>query len=429
LLAASIIVASPAIARAEGVSPARIDRLVGLCRLWNAIRFFDPDLKDETDSFADDALMAALPYLDGANGLKTATGIMLARLHDPLTTLDVQTEGEGPIAMPSSENYGRIRIVHLNGYPSASTAVAYTQTLTRVMTPAADTHGIVVDLRTSTPGSDAQIVRELSAWTTSNFLANLSSVPIELPRYARREYVGFTAETESSLNSSVVQEQPLLTLPGAEARDIPVAIVANHTSFLPSELTALVNAHKAAIFTSDESRDLTLGGSTTIKVGEGVSADVRLSVPMPMPPMYRGDLDAALAWLKHPTTIGPNVRKEESIAKRYAARNVPDTAHRILAIFRIWGTIKYFDPYPNLIRDWDRALREALEDVPKVTTDMEYAMAIARMYAHINDSHGYISAPGFGKAFAVPMPFVAQTVQGQLTIVRVDPALARRRRL
>ncbi len=101
------------------------------------------------------------------------------------------------------------------------------------------------------------------------------------------------------------------------------------------------------------------------------------------------------------------------------------TAHRILAIFRVWGTITYFDPYPNLIRDWDRALREALEDVPKVTTDIEYAMAIARMYAHINDSHGYISAPGFVKAFAAPMPFVAQTVQGRLTIVRVDPALAR----
>ena len=179
------------------------------------------------------------------------------------------------------------------------------------------------------------------------------------------------------------------------------------------------------MFISDESRDLTLGGSTTIKVGEGVSADVRLSAPMPMPPMRRGDLGAALAWLKNSTTIGPNVRKEESIAKRYAARNVPDTAHRILAIFRVWGTITYFDPYPNLIRDWDRALREALEDVPKVTTDIEYAMAIARMYAHINDSHGYISAPGFVKAFAAPMPFVAQTVQGRLTIVRVDPALAR----
>ena len=128
--------------RAESVSPARVDRLVELCRLWNAIRFFDPDLKDETDPLADDALIAALPYVDGANGLKTATGIMLANLHDPLTTLDVQTEGEGPIAMPSAENYGRIRIVHLNGYPSASGAIAYTQTLTRVMTPAADTQGI-----------------------------------------------------------------------------------------------------------------------------------------------------------------------------------------------------------------------------------------------------------------------------------------------
>ena len=425
LLAAAVVVVPCGEKRVEAASSARIERLVALCRLWNAVRFFDPDLKDETDQLADSALVTALPHVDEPNGLDTATRMMLSQLHDPLTALDTQPEKEGPVAMPSAEDKGSFRIVHLNGYPTVADAQAYSQALERVMTPAASTQGIVVDLRTSASGSDPQIIRELSAWTTSGFLSGLSSVPIELPRYASRQYVGFTAETESSLNASVVQEQPSMISPRAEARDVPVAIIADHTSLLPSELTALVNAGKGAIFVSDETNDVTLGQATTIKLGEGVSADVRLSAPIPPPPMRRGDLDAALAWLKRPKTMGPNVSQGASIATRYADKALPDAPQRILAVFRIWGTIKYFDPYPNLIRDWDEALREALKDVPEVSTDVEYAMAIARMYAHINDSHGYIKAPGFVKAFAAPMPFVAQNVQGDLTIVRIDPALAR----
>jgi C-terminal processing protease CtpA/Prc len=267
---------------------------------------------------------------------------------------------------------------------------------------------------------------ELQAWTKSGFLSGLSSVPIELPRYATRQYVGFTTETESSLNASVVDDQPALISPQSDARDVPVAILADHTSLLPSELTALVTAGKAAIFISDDSRDVTLGGSTTIKVSDTLSADVRLSAPMPMPPTLHGGLQEASAWLAKPTINGPEATRELPIAKRYADNALPDSEHRMLALFRIWGTIKYFDPYQKLITDWDGALRVALRDVQDVETSLQYAMTITKLYAHINDSHGFIRAPGFVKAFALPMPFVAQDIQGELTIVRVDPTLARR---
>jgi C-terminal processing protease CtpA/Prc len=145
-----------------------------------------------------------------------------------------------------------------------------------------------------------------------------------------------------------------------------------------------------------------------------------------MPPTLHGGLQEASAWLAKPTINGPEATRELPIAKRYADNALPDSEHRMLALFRIWGTIKYFDPYQKLITDWDGALRVALRDVQDVETSLQYAMTITKLYAHINDSHGFIRAPGFVKAFALPMPFVAQDIQGELTIVRVDPTLARR---
>jgi C-terminal processing protease CtpA/Prc len=423
----SIITTSASKEPVEAASQsASIDRLVTLCKLWNAVRFFDPDLRDETDPLIDSALLAALPHINEPNGLEKAARIMLVHLHDPVTMLDSNTQVDGPTSIPTAEEKGAIHIVHLNGYPSTGNVDTYSQAISRVMMPAASTRGIVVDLRTSAPGSDPQIVLELQAWTKSGFLSGLSSVPIELPRYATRQYVGFTPETESSLNASVVDDQPTIISPRSDARDVPVAILADHTSVLPSELTALVTARKGAIFISDDSRDVTPGGSTTIKVSDALSADVRLSAPMPMPLTHQGGLQEAAAWLARPTISGPEATAELPIAKRYADNALPDSDHRMLALFRIWGTIKYFDPYQNLISDWDGALRVALRDVQGTETSFQYAMTIAKLYAHINDSHGFIRAPGFVKAFALPMPFVAQNVQGELTIVRVDPALARR---
>ncbi|MBK7651018.1 MAG: hypothetical protein IPJ20_10095 [Flammeovirgaceae bacterium] len=51
----------------------------------------------------------------------------------------------------------------------------------------------------------------------------------------------------------------------------------------------------------------------------------------------------------------------------------------------------FFPYYQYMDKDWRNVLAESLPDFVNAKNDIEYGFAVAKMYANINDSHGFIA--------------------------------------
>jgi C-terminal processing protease CtpA/Prc len=80
----------------------------------------------------------------------------------------------------------------------------------------------------------------------------------------------------------------------------------------------------------------------------------------------------------------PNLQNE----KQYPSMTYPDAGFRILALYRYWNIIQYYFPYRYLIgRDWHEVLREYLPIFIAAGNEVEYKLAMLRLFAEVNDSH------------------------------------------
>ncbi len=426
--------ATPSVAAPPKLS--REDALVALCRLWNAVRFTHPALSSESDARWEDALIAAEPLVErDPSALPAAAAAMLATLHDPMTAVDAKT-AVAPAKLPGAEEQAGVHVVHLNGYPDEATADAYGKALAAALVAPPADRQLVVDLRAGTTPSSDQIAYVQYMWSQTPFAAHVTREPVTMPVLADRYFLGFPPETGSTSGDYREGRETIggtrAIAPASDARAVPVAFVVDANAVVPEEAIALQRAGHAAIFSADGSAGVAPGGVTAFDAGAGLTAGLRTSAPLDATPVRQGALDAALAWVHDPkpaasAALPPAAVATTSPDKRFADKALPDEAHRVLAAFRIWGTIEYLDPYKNLMHDdWDAALHAALADLHGVSTPLDYDLALVKMYAHIHDTHGFVSAPALRDAYAALPPFVARDVQGAPTIVRVDPVAAKR---
>lgn len=69
----------------------------------------------------------------------------------------------------------------------------------------------------------------------------------------------------------------------------------------------------------------------------------------------------------------------------------PDTAYRLLALFRYWNIIHFFFPYKYAINgNWNQVLPKLIPIFQQATTESAYQLALYQLVAHIQDSHGFI---------------------------------------
>ena len=423
-------------AAAPAPAPAtREDALVALGRLWNAVRFTHPAVASESDANWEDALLAAEPLVERDPGaLHAAAAAMLAALHDPLTTVDV-AHTAAPPKLPSADEQNGVRVVHLNGYPDEATADAYGKALAAALVvPAAD-RALMVDLRAGVRPSLDQIEYLAYVWSRTPFAAHVAGEPVAMPVLADRYFLGFPSEGGPTSGDYREFRETAggtrIVAPASDARALPVAFVVDASAVVPEEALALSKSRRAAIFSADGSSGVAPGGTTSFDAGTGLIAELRTSAPLDATAVLPGALDAALAWVRDPKPV-PAAAHPPAVTsltpdKRFADQSLPDEAHRVLAAFRIWGTIEYLYPYKDLMHDdWDAALRTGLGDLHGVTTALAYDLALIKMYAHIHDTHGFTIAPALRAANGAIPAFVARDVEGKPTIVRVDPVAAKR---
>ena len=106
----------------------------------------------------------------------------------------------------------------------------------------------------------------------------------------------------------------------------------------------------------------------------------------------------------------------------YADNPYPSREMRMLAAFRIWGIMHYFNPLVSgLGGKWDDVLVELLPKFSEAKRDaLEYHLAIAEMAARTADPSCFTSSSELTSLFGTAAPaFEARFVEGQLAITHV----------
>lgn len=444
-LCAAAVFAFASVPSAAGAAPpSREETLVALCRVWNAVRFLHPALTSESDARWDEALIAAEPIVErDPSALREAAAAMLATLHDPLTSLDTDRKA-GPAAKPSSEERDGVRIVRLNGFPADEAYEAYAKSLRDALTPPAGDRSMVVDLRTSAPPSFDQLYVLQYIWPQTQLTTSVIDRPVMMPVVAQRYYLGFPAESGGTSGDYREGRETLgagaPVAPAKGARALRVAFVVDAGAVVPDDALVLQQAGRARIFSADGSPGILPGRAALVDAGAGLRFAMRTFAPLDPVRAAPGGFDAALAWARDPKPLaatdgdaaGAPAAADASAAsapidERYASKALPDEAHRVLAAFRIWGTIAYLYPYKGLMHDdWDAALRAALSELHAASTPLQYDLALQKMYAHLHDTHGFTVMPAFAEPYGGRPALVASEVEGRPTIRYADPVAAKR---
>jgi hypothetical protein len=112
----------------------------------------------------------------------------------------------------------------------------------------------------------------------------------------------------------------------------------------------------------------------------------------------------------------------------YSTMTTFDEPYRLLALFRHWNIINYFYPYKDDIgRSWDLALRDMIPVfVSAASNSGAYCLALYKMSAQINDSHGFITNPFFLSTWgAGVLSIEVRYIEGKTVVsaLNVTPAL------
>src|SRR5206468_11075923 len=105
----------------------------------------------------------------------------------------------------------------------------------------------------------------------------------------------------------------------------------------------------------------------------------------------------------------------------------PGLPWRLLAAYRIWSRVDYFAAYRHLLGDrWDRAFAAAIPSFEAAQDSTSYALAVARFYKHMEDTHGFIDSPALRAWMGTaPPPVRVRQIEGAPVVTSlIDTAAA-----
>lgn len=109
--------------------------------------------------------------------------------------------------------------------------------------------------------------------------------------------------------------------------------------------------------------------------------------------------------------------------KAHNTASLPDTCHRLLALFRHWNIVNYFFPYRNLCdQKWAEVLPEMIPEFIHTKDALAYYKACQKLHAKIDDSHGFYRNEhhAFIKSRGIlHPPFKTRFIENKLTVVIV----------
>lgn len=440
----------------------RINRLAGLCKLWGAVKFFHPSLAYK-DIDWDTPLVEAIPKVSAATSkeeYKSAIDAMLSTLNDPATRIvsgnAMPAQGSGK---PSATAQPYIKwiddqtaVIVATDYVQFIGAQDKAELFRKVFTEAQKAKAIVLDVR-----RDASAEGNFAAAYWFNLFFNQSfplligeSFPSSSTRY--RYHSGYAPQAGSSsggyFSALITTDGAYITARGSKEGRKPMAILVNAgSSELYPLLGGLQSAGLATVIQEGEASARN-ESNLPVQLGEGLTAFVRTSEMINPDGSLGFQPDVTVKASAESSESSPAIEAalkavhENKVIKReskaapqigaarpdnpYREMEYPNKEYRLLALFRYWNIINYFNPYnPLLDKPWDAVLIEYIPKMEAAKDALEYHLAVAELVTNIHDTHGFISSPVLSKYFGTHVPPVeVKFVEGQTVITRVsDDAL------
>jgi C-terminal processing protease CtpA/Prc len=433
--AAALLACAATAAPAQTRAPPETQRLAELGRLWVYFEFFNA-YPDASGAAWDAALIEAIPAVRRARSeaqYVEALNALLRRTGDPSARI-LTEEGESrPETTPTRVQDGA-------AIANCSTIAAAQDVSSALAELAQAPRGAVLDCRDFEGGyaRTQAFASALAMWRAGQALPGGATMV--------RSYSGFPPEFGASGGGyssglSMVQEPALAPGRGAEALHPLVIMIDAEISLLLPTLAALQAAGKVRLVSEGDVGS----GSTAIDLGarhavmsRGVyvypdgSTGFRPDAPIPA-----GDDAAALRIAleqldaPRPSAAAAQARASSAALRRYEDdAEVPPVEARLLALYRLWGTIQYFFPYRDLAdQPWNDALAEFIPVFIAADTRAAYETALLRLTARMQDSHAgaaNLRATLYGAAPHAPN-ITTRYVEGRLAVTDVKDATLRGR--
>lgn len=404
-IAAALILSTMVGVRSIGMPPdVTPDRLTVLGRIWLTVKFAHPRVA-LTDRDWDRALVDAWPVVKAASSDESfaqAVNVMFATLDDPVTRVEhlqtrlptpgiasVKKIGSGPDeavildlrAGGALTNFGTLNITvqaNLDGLKLASKVVV-------------DLRGVMVPAHAVAP-----------AFAGINEL--LVSEAVALPSSRAILHSGYRAQAGGAgfYSSQQIIEAAALVRPREGSAKKSVVFLVDRESPIPPIALALQQNGSGAIVTIDEA-PRTPVKTQTIMLGGGYAAVIRVDDLVVAGKRWEAKPNATIAASASAEDTWRRALEAFAVARdggfddrspvlfsdlAYADQPYPTEAHRLIAVFRLWGVIDLFFPYKHLLdQPWDDVLPEFAPQVLAAKDELAYAQVIARMAARTQDSH------------------------------------------
>lgn len=433
MLAATLTQAS----QSAPLATAEAERLEQLGRIWVYADYFDPYLSGshaQWDAALIDAIGATRRARNDAE-FRTALSRMLSRTGDPGAVITHASPASIQAAHPAVRVENNIAIGDCSGMALAATQGASAADIVAQLSQPAASRGAIIDCRDLEPISFGPLFAIMSAIGAGRTNASLPGGAT-----MTRIWDGFPTErgeTSGNYLSGFANLSNGVIDPGAATpMTTPLVFIADESAadFVPflAALQAAGKAHIVATSAIGDSVSAVEAPGLEVRISRGIFVYPNGAIGF-RPDVLASDDDAmrlAMAQLTAPAsaTPAPTGAIAPDVARNYSGNaDNPSLEQRLLALFRLWGTIKYFYPYQALMdRPWDDTLREFIPIFMATDTRAAYEDAVTRLAARMNDSHA--SVAGRTATFGLPHPGLpgigVRYVEGRMAITRVlDPSL------
>ena len=423
---------------------ARIERLIGLAKVWGTVKFFHPYLAYREIDW-DQAVIDAIPKVNAAKtsqDYQTAVNQMLRVLGDRSTHAGLEAETKQTVNTTSKPVRIENGVLIINAAQIARDNSAMKGFLGEVREALANASGVVIDARIN---NNEEASDRLDTFLRQVVPAMLD-VPIALGAERYRMHNGYATQVRggSDLYSSAFLTSSQQTLSGRAKTKTPIAFIINENSSAFTDImSGMQSANRAIVIQEGEQSPETKGGVFTIQLPDNIKVRMRTSEQMYSDGSntFRADTivatqtsdDAAMKEALRVVQENKINHKSQPRAqtlisdiddkdKPYAQMEFPAVEYRLLALFRFWNVINYFFPYKGLIGDsWETVLPRFIPKFEANKDVMEYQQTVQELVTEIRDSHGGVrNAKAALEKFGMFQPAVVTAfIENKSVVTRV----------
>lgn len=411
------------------------EKVAKACELWGLVKYFHPSRP--TSKF-DSAFAAQVPGMLKATSDKEWKNLIvdwLKMLNDP--AIRIVEKVNFPIGdLTATFTNDSILVVKIYGSKFYDDIFFSRRFLLRLTELSKKSKGVIFDLRqdNEVPSRYEGTINEYFDYfgINKNFGTDL------VPKYKTIYYSGFRPERGVTSADYTVNEVFRNGIPPnrANSKSVKTVWVINQFSELPYVALSQQSKGNGFILSDIESIDRLLPVSKTFQFSDNISLKIRTAdVIMPALTEIRADykyassddvIEKAREFLLRSAVVKPKpLAKNSSTSDEtnlYPPQVYPTIGYRVLAAAKIFTVIQNFFPYHQYMdKNWGQVLKEALPDFVNAKDEYGYGLAVARMYANIQDSHGFISG---NKAIEklngeAPPPVSVDWIEDRVVITRL----------